>query len=49
MTNINVVNFKTHTPTENDIYIGRGSILGNPYTYLPLNETSAKFQAKTQK
>lgn len=26
-----VVNKRTHTPTANDMYIGRGSILGNPY------------------
>ena len=26
-----VVNKRTHTPTANDVYIGRGSIWGNPY------------------
>lgn len=30
---INVVNKRTHTKTENDFYIGRGSILGNPFTH----------------
>jgi len=28
---ITVVNKHTHTPTKYDIYIGRGSALGNPY------------------
>lgn len=28
---ISVVNIKTHEPTDSDIYIGRGSPLGNPY------------------
>ena len=28
---ITVVNKYTHTPTDNDIYIGRGSPLGNPF------------------
>lgn len=27
-----VVNKKTHTPTKLDIYIGRPSVLGNPYS-----------------
>lgn len=31
-----------------DFYIGRGSILGNPYTHLPLNKTKALFQVKTR-
>ena len=26
-----VVNKRTHTPTDNDVYIGRGSIWGNPF------------------
>ena len=26
-----VVNKRTHKPTSNDVYIGRGSIWGNPY------------------
>lgn len=29
-----VVNKKTHTPTRDDIYVGRPSILGNPFTML---------------
>lgn len=32
---INVVNKYTHTPAPNDYYIGRGSLLGNPFTHLP--------------
>lgn len=31
-----------------DFYIGRGSILGNPYTHLPLNRTTASFQVSTR-
>lgn len=37
---INVVNVKNHLPTSNDFYIGRGSILGNPFSHIP--GTSAK-------
>lgn len=29
-----VVNKRFHTPTDRDIYIGRGSVLGNPYSHL---------------
>lgn len=32
----------------NNYYIGRGSILGNPYTHLPLNKTMAIYQAKNR-
>lgn len=32
-TNITIVNKKTHIPTEYDYYIGRPSILGNPYSH----------------
>ncbi len=31
---ITVVNKYKHDPTDNDVYIGRGSIVGNPYTHL---------------
>lgn len=31
---IQVVNKHTHTPNNNDVYCGRGSPLGNPYTHL---------------
>ena len=27
-----------------DVYCGRGSIWGNPYTHLPLGQTQAQFQ-----
>lgn len=33
--NIRVVNKRTHTPTDKDFYIGRGSPLGNPYSHMP--------------
>lgn len=29
-----VVNKRTHKPTDNDVYIGRPSLLGNPYSHL---------------
>ena len=32
-TNITLVNKKTHIPTDYDYYIGRPSILGNPYSH----------------
>lgn len=32
-TNIKLVNIKNHIPTEYDFYIGRPSILGNPYSH----------------
>ena len=38
-----VVNKHKHSPTENDVYIGRGSILGNPYTSIKGKKTKAKF------
>ncbi len=40
---ITVVNKYKHAPTENDIYIGRGSILGNPYTSIQDRKTKADF------
>ena len=39
-TNINVVNKKTHTSTDYDFYIGRPSVLGNPYTHLKSSKAS---------
>lgn len=41
---IKVVNKKDHIPHHSDVYIGRGSGLGNPYTHLPLAGTKAEFQ-----
>jgi len=32
---IYVKNIKTHYDTDHDFYIGRGSVLGNPFTHLP--------------
>lgn len=40
---ITVVNKYKHIPTENDIYIGRGSILGNPFTSIKNRTTKAKY------
>lgn len=31
-----------------DVYIGRGSKWGNPFTHLPLDGTMASFQVKTR-
>lgn len=45
---ITVVNKYTHKSTSNDIYIGRGSILGNPYTHANLNTTKAKFKCDSR-
>ena len=39
---ITVVNKYKHTPTESDVYIGRGSVLGNPFTSRS-GKTKAKF------
>lgn len=42
---IKVVNKNSHTPTDKDIYIGRGSVLGNPYTGTKeLSKTKATYQ-----
>ena len=40
---ITVVNKYKHTPTENDVYIGRGSVLGNPFTSIKDRQTKAEF------
>lgn len=45
---IKVVNKYKHIPTENDIYIGRGSVLGNPYTSLDIKKTKADFQCESR-
>lgn len=46
---IAVVNKKNHTPTANDVFIGRGSALGNPYTSIPaIKETRAEFRCATR-
>ena len=46
--NIFVVNKSNHAPTNNDFYIGRGSVLGNPYTSKPLDNTKAIYQATSR-
>jgi len=45
---IKVVNKYKHIITENDIYIGRGSVLGNPYSHLELKDTKAQIKCKTR-
>lgn len=45
---INVVNVHQHKPTLNDVYIGRGSALGNPFTHLPLEKSKAVVQVATR-
>ena len=42
-----IVNKYKHTPTPNDLYIGRGSLLGNPYTHRK-GKTMAKYIVKTR-
>ena len=32
---VQVVNKYKHEPTDNDVYIGRGSLFGNPYSHVP--------------
>ena len=44
---ITVVNKYKHTPTENDVYIGRGSVLGNPFTSITDRKTKAEFISNT--
>lgn len=46
---IKVVNKRTHLPSSNDIYIGRGSALGNPFTgSKKLENTKAEFQCSSR-
>lgn len=45
---INVVNKYKHKSTKNDIYIGRGSALGNPFTHIKDNKTMADYICKTR-
>jgi len=44
---ITVVNKYKHSPTENDVYIGRGSILGNIFTSIQDRKTKAEFVCKS--
>lgn len=41
---ITVVNKRTHTKTTKDVYVGRGSVLGNKFTHKNINNTKAKVQ-----
>lgn len=45
---VNVVNKYKHSPTPNDIYIGRGSALGNPFTSIQTKQTKAKFVCESR-
>ena len=40
---IKVVNKYQHTPTNDDVYIGRGGPLGNPFTSIQGRRTKAQF------
>ena len=44
---INVVNNKTHKPTADDFYIGRGSCMGNPYHHKESKHPQALFKVDT--
>lgn len=48
MNKINIVNKSTHAPTDRDIYVGRGSAFGNPFTSRKLEDTKAEFQANSR-
>lgn len=49
MGEIIVVNKYKHKPTINDVYIGRGSPLGNPFTgSKKLEDTKAEFQCESR-
>lgn len=45
---ITVVNKKNHKPTGRDVYIGRGSPLGNDWTHLPPSAIKTKFWGTTK-
>ena len=46
---INVVNKYKHEPSNNDVYIGRGSPLGNPFTgSKKVENTKATFQCSSR-
>jgi hypothetical protein len=44
---VNVVNKHNHVSSNDDVYIGRGSILGNPYSHL--ENTKAEFKVINRK
>lgn len=43
-----VVNKYKHTPTNSDVYVGRGSVLGNPYTSIKNRNTLAEQQCDSR-
>lgn len=43
-----VVNKHNHIESFFDYYIGRGSVLGNPFTSKPLDKTKAQYQCNTK-
>jgi hypothetical protein len=44
---IRVVNKKTHKPTPDDFYIGRGSVMGNPYHHKESKHPQALYKVDT--
>lgn len=48
MNKINIVNKSNHAPTDRDIYVGRGSAFGNPFTSQKIEGTKAEFQASNR-
>jgi len=48
MHKILVVNKNVHAPTSTDIYVGRGSVLGNPYTSKDLATSKAIYQVNSK-
>lgn len=44
---ITVVNKYKHEPTVNDVYVGRGSVVGNPFTH-NTGKTKAEFIVDTR-
>lgn len=45
---INVVSKYKHKEMLSDVYIGRGSVLGNPYTSIKGKKTLAEFNVETR-
>lgn len=45
---ITVVNKYKHTATDHDIYIGRGSALGNPFTSIQDRKTKAQYVCQSR-
>ncbi len=45
---IRVKNKRKSKPEKNDIYIGRGSVLGNPFTHLEIDKTKAEFHCSSR-